>query len=128
MNESPPLVKNVIVSTQKDFYFTHLKIVNAILPEHMVMGDKEMTVLAEFISLTGDISTARFGPTAKAIIRKNCSISHAGLSNHLKSLHEKKIITSTKKDGKVNPTLLPLLNHSQDYTISLKLRERTDAT
>ena len=121
MSEITPLVKTVVVRSQRDFYVQHLRIVNAVLPK--AMTEKELEILAEFLSLTGDIASVRFGTTGKAIIRKNCDISHSGLSNHLKELKNKMIISSTKKDAVINKHIFPVTDELQTYSLKLVYRQ-----
>lgn len=89
----------------------------------MKMGDKEIEVLSEFMSIhRDDVPEFTFGTTGKAIIRQRCDLSHSGLSNHLKSLVKKQIITSTKKDSIIYPHLFPK-SSSQAYMIKVILKE-----
>lgn len=74
----------------KDYYRTHLRLINPVLPVEMT--DREIDVLAEFLKV--DIEQDRFGTTARALVRKNLNISHSNLSNFMRSLSVKGYLIS----------------------------------
>lgn len=77
--------------SEKDYYNKHLQIINQILPVQMT--NKEVEVLASFMSLGGDIiKKDRLGTTARKIVMNQLSISPGGLGNYLKSLKNKGFI------------------------------------
>lgn len=91
-----PIIKTLHLS-KMDYYTTHLFLINAMLP--IKLTTKEIEVLALFMSFDGDLAKDRFGTTAKKLVRENMNpkISHAGLSNYISSLENKKIIQKNKE-------------------------------
>lgn len=69
------------------------------------MTDMEATVLAEFMTLEGDIAKDRFGTSARKIVKQKLGLSSAGLSNYMKTLNEKGFIINDKTE--ILPILIP---------------------
>lgn len=110
-----PEVRKKLVLSNLDYYKTHLSIINCILP--VTMTPMEVSVLAAFMSLEGDITIDRFGSSARKIVMTKLKLSPGGLSNYISSLTEKGFI---KKLEKI--TILPLLlpeKEEQTYTFKL---------
>ena len=84
------IIKKQLNLSPFDYYSTHLKIINPLLPVNLTT--KEIELLANFMMLTGSISEERFGPTGKKIIMSKMNISSAGISNYLRSLKQKGFI------------------------------------
>jgi len=106
------VIKKVLKLSQEEYYTKHLEIINNFLP--VTMTPKEIEVLANFMSLQGDIATDRFGTTAKKIVRSKMGLSVAGISNYMKSLKAKGFIT----DSNILPILFPE-NGTQLYNFKL---------
>lgn len=96
-------IKKLVKLDKKNYYETHLNLVNCILP--VKMTPREVEILAAFMSLEGNIAQYRFGPSAKKIIMKDLGLSPAGLSNYMGSLFQKGFIL---KQGDI-VSILPLL-------------------
>lgn len=99
-----------------EYYFTHLSIVNAVLP--VKLTPKEIEVLAWFMSFEGDLATDRFGTTARKIVRESLEISHQGLSNYMKSLVSKRFLLENQDSYQILPILQPDKNE-QTYMLKL---------
>ncbi len=84
------IIKKQLSLSSFDYYSTHLRIINPLLPVHLT--PKEIELLANFMSLNGSISEDRFGTTAKRIIKNKMKIQSAGISNYMKSLKSKGFI------------------------------------
>lgn len=87
------------------YYETHLSLINCVLPAKMT--PTEIKVIAQFMSLEGDIAQYRFGPSGKKIVRKELDLSPAGLSNYMSSLTEKGFLTKTGDIISIHPILVP---------------------
>lgn len=98
------------------YYETHLSILNCILPKKMT--PKEIEILAHFMSLEGELTTYRFGPTGKKVVMRLSQISVAGLSNHLTSLLEKGFLV---KNGDIIEFLPILIPEEKEQIYLLKL-------
>ena len=99
-----------------EYYTIHLSIVNCLLPVNIT--DKEIEVLSLFMCFDGILENDRFGTTAKKMIRERLKLSHQGLSNYIKSLKEKKLL-SIEDDG---IKILPILHPNRDeQTYMIKL-------
>ena len=106
------VIKKVLTLNQQDYYTKHLEIINCFLP--VTMTPKEIEVLANFMSLQGDISNDRFGSTARKIVMQKMNLSLAGISNYMKSLKTKGFITGN--------SILPILfpdTKEQNYQFKL---------
>lgn len=89
------------------YYIVHLNIVNALLVNKMT--DKELNILANFMSLDKSITSSdMFNTFARKQVKENLdNMSSGSLSNHLKSMLDKGFLS--KDDGKINikPFLIP---------------------
>lgn len=94
-------IKKTLTLDRTQYYEKHLAIINPMLPVRMTQ--KEIEVLASFMSLTGDIAKDRFGTTARKIIMEKHNISSSGIVNYLRSLREKQFINGDK----IHPILFP---------------------
>ena len=95
-----------------NYYKKHLYIINPLLP--IQLTDKEIEVLASFMSLTGDLSKDPFSTTGRKIVMERLSLSAGGLSNYLRQLKEKGFLV----DNKIIPILIPE-NSVQLYSFKL---------
>lgn len=88
-----------------EFYQKHLEIVNAMLP--IKLTPKEIEVLGNFISLTGDIAELdRFGTSSRKIVKERMGLQDGGLGNYIKSLKDKKFLIENEQG---NLDILPFL-------------------
>lgn len=107
------IIKKVLELNRFDYFITHLKIINPVLPVQLT--PKEIELLANFMILEGSIANDRFGTTGRKIIKEKMDIGAAGISNYMKSLKEKGFIT---KDNEILPILFPE-NKEQFYQFKL---------
>jgi|SRR5688500_8843780 len=115
-------IKKLLKLDKKQYYETHLSIINVLLP--MKMTPSEIEVLAAFMGLEGNIAQYRFGPSARKIVMQELDISPAGLSNFIKSLINKGFL---KKDGDLI-NILPILTPESDEQFYLLKLEKTTET
>lgn len=111
----------------KTTYFeTHLMIVNAILPKERRLSNKEIEVLARFMSMEGDlVKSNRFNSTARRSVRDELNLSHQGLSNHITGIRDKGFIITDPDNDKyeiIKPSL-NVLSFTQRYALQLKLKQ-----
>ncbi len=102
------VIKKVLRLNRADYYEKHLLIINHILPKQMT--PKEATVLAAFMSLTGDLAEDPFCTTGRKIVRERLGISPGGLGNYLDQLKSKDFIL--EEEGKL--VILPILIPEKD--------------
>lgn len=106
------IVRKTLKISTLEYYSTHLKIINPLLPVQLT--PKEIEILAHFMSFNGSISNDRFGTTARNIVKKKMNITTAGVSNYMRSLKNKSFI--------IGNDILPILfpeNGEQLYQIKL---------
>lgn len=73
------------------YYKLHLHVINGFL--HSLLTDIEIDVLATFMSLPLDVSRGDvFNTYARKVAREKLNMSASSISNHLRSLQEKKYI------------------------------------
>lgn len=124
-----PEIKKLLRLNRKEYYHTHLSILNSVLstllPESMT--PMEIKVLAEFMSITGELAMYRFGPTAKKVVMKELKLSPAGLSNYMTSLSDKGFIIKTPNLISIFPLLIPE-ETEQLYKIKLLKNDEAIAT
>lgn len=99
--------KSILGIGKRQYYETHLKIINPFLPVELT--PKRLEVLAAFMALEGDIANDRFGTTARKSIKKELKLSNGGLGNYLKYYKEKNIIyiPENKTDYEIRPFMWP---------------------
>lgn len=99
------------------YYMKHLQIIAVFLDKDF--KQKEIEVLANFMSLDGSLGQDRFGTTARKVVRKALNLSPGGLGNYLKAFSEKGFIT---KDEAGNYQIAKYLcpdERSQGYQFKL---------
>jgi len=96
------IIKKKVKLNTKDYYKTHLMIINSLLPVKMTV--KEIEIVAEFMQID---SLIRFTSKGKKIVKKNLNLSDGGLSNHIKKLREKKIIIKLEGEDILLSMLFP---------------------
>ena len=106
------VIRKTLSLTKEDYYIKHLAIINPMLPGHLT--PREIEVLACFMSLTGSIAEDRFGTTARKFVMQELNLTLPGLSNHLKSLKNKKFIAGNI----ILPILFPTPQY-QEYSFKL---------
>ena len=110
-----PLKKQLKLDN-KEFYDTHMSIVNALLP--VKMTPKEVEIVAAFLSITGTLAEDRFSTTGRQVVRKLLGISHQYLTNYIKSLIKKGFIQENNNKLELIPILFPE-RKEQNYIIKL---------
>lgn len=116
-----PLMKSLTLN-EKEFFVTHMHVVNALLP--VKLSQKEIEVLAVFMSFTGTIASDRFSTTGKKMVREILGLSAQSLWNYVNSLKAKKLVIPDD-DGKLTilPILFPQNRSEQKYIIKITNRE-----
>jgi DNA-binding MarR family transcriptional regulator len=99
------IIQKTLILDENEFYVKHLSIINVFLP--VSLTKKEIDILAAIMSMKGDISRDRFGPTARKIIMEKFNLSQGGISNYLKSMKEKGFINEFNE-------ILPILHPKSD--------------
>ena len=104
--------------TNEEYYIKHLEIVNPLLPNASRMTDKELRVLACFMSLNGDlVNKNRFNTIARKEVMNKLGISSGGLGNYLKAFKDKNLIFKNEYDVlEITEFLIPQ-EESQGYKI-----------
>jgi hypothetical protein len=116
-------IKKRLVLEERQYYQTHLNLINCILPVKMTA--REVEILAAFMALKGDIAQFRFGPSAKKIIMEELELSPAGLSNFIGSkgsLIEKGFLVKQGDLTNIIPLLMPE-EKEQLYTFKLEKKQ-----
>ena len=102
---------------KNQYYTTHLSIMNVFLP--VKMTPKEIEVLANFMSLEGDIAEDRFGTSARKIVMQEMKIKPGGLGNYFDTLQKKGfLLKDTEKKFTIFHMLYPEPN-VQGYEFQL---------
>lgn len=116
------LLQKIIRVNREDYFKMHLNIINTLVSEKEKMVNKEIEVLAAFLSLDKNIiEEDMFNTLARKQVKaKLGNMSAGGLGNHLKSLIEKKHLSKNEITGKitVNPAIIPQ-EPIQGYQIKL---------
>lgn len=110
----------VLILNELDYYITHLKIINTVFPFNMT--EKEITVMAHFLTMKGDIRADLFGTTSRKLIRVRCNLSFAGLSNYLDTLKSKKCILESENKNLILHPLLDINSDVHEYNLKLQLQ------
>lgn len=114
-----PIIQKTITTTKESFYNKHITIVNILLD--LKATSKEIEVLSTFLSLDKKIiEDDIFNSLSRKKVRKLLNLSHAGLSNYLRTLLEKGLIFEDKEQKilLVKDYLLPTVPY-QGYKIKL---------
>jgi hypothetical protein len=98
-------IRKVLVLDRRSYYVTHLSLLNCLLP--VTMTPMEVNVLAEFLALEGEITTYRFGPTARKVVMQELHLSPSGLSNYMRTLTDKGFLENDDGVLTVVATMLP---------------------
>lgn len=101
-----------------EYYQTHLKIVNAILP--IGITSKEIEILSWFLTLPKS-DTMFSTPNRKAVI-KALSLTDGGMSNHLKNMKKKGLLKREDDNLVIVPALLPD-ERLQGYNLKIKIKK-----
>lgn len=106
--------------SKKQYYKTHLLIINNLLPVQMT--PREAEILAAFMSLEGDIKRDPFGTSGRKLVREIVGVSAGGLGNYLDQLKKKGFIRGANRDLKILPILIPE-NKIQLYQFKLEVTD-----
>lgn len=117
------VIQRVFELSQVEYYQTHLKIINTVLPLNIT--DKEIEVLSHFMVLPPEIlKYDNFNSLARSRVKESLNLSDAGLSNHIKSLRNKKFVRAEGKNLFIEKALIPD-NSKQGYNLILKIKDTT---
>lgn len=110
-------IKKHLKLNRFQYYQTHLKIVNALLP--ISLTSKEIDVLAKFMELN---YKDKFCTSARKEVRETLNLSYGGLGNYLKSLEEKNFIYRERGTYEIVPVIIPN-SSNQLYQFKLEVNE-----
>lgn len=119
------ILRKELELSKEDYYKVHLALVNAVLPNAAKLTEKELEVLAYFMSLPDEIPLGRFGTYARKLVKEKMKINDSGLANYLRFLKNKRFIL--EKDNKL--IFVPLINipsDEQSYSFTIKNKERNE--
>lgn len=116
------VIQKVLKLSKVEYYQVHLMLVNAVLPANAKLTEKELQVLAMFMSFDEDIAMGRFGTYARSIVKEKLGIQTAGLSNYLKFLKDKRFILEGENGLKFVP-LIQIPNTEQSYMFKIINKE-----
>ena len=102
------IIKKILKLERKEYFKKHLLIINHILPTQMTK--READVLAEFLSLEGELAKDPFSTTGRKIVMRETGIKPGGLGNYLDQLKEKNFILENPETKEL--TILPILRPS----------------
>ena len=103
-----------------EFYKTHLRIVNAILPVNIT--NKELEIMAEFLILPKELTNGNmFNTLARREVIKRLGLNDGGMSNHIKNMKKKGYIVKQGEYYGIAPALLPD-QEVQGYNLKLKIK------
>ena len=112
------IIKKALTLEEKDYYTTHLSIINPMLPKQLT--PKELEVLGAFMALKGDIATVdRFGTSCRKLVKMKLELSDGGLGNYIKSLKDKGFIATNKENIMYIPQVLFAEPNSQGYMFKI---------
>lgn len=87
------LIKKTLLLRKADYYETHLSIINGVLNPSSRLTPMEITVLARFMCLEGDlVAHNRFCTAARKVVKLQLDLSDGGLGNYLKAFRIKGIV------------------------------------
>lgn len=105
IKEQMKVIQKQLKLGKEQYYIKHLSIVNVFLPTELT--PKEIEVIANFMSLEGDIAKERFGTSARKLVMEQMNISPGGLGNYMKSLKNKGFIIENDDSTTILPILHP---------------------
>lgn len=98
--------------SDKEYYIAHLKLINSFIKLEKEMSEKQISVLASFMSLKGDtIDSNRFGTDARKIVMEQEGINSGGLGNYLRYYRDNGLITKVGNGENVIASLWPEENN-----------------
>ena len=113
--------KNLLLS-RADYYQVHLSLVNAVIPKHAKLTEKELEVLALFMSFKEDIPLGRFGTYARNIVKGTLKLNDSGLSNYLRFLKNKRFLIEKDKELTFVPLII-IPDDTQEYKFKITNRD-----
>jgi hypothetical protein len=115
------LSKRVVFNNLEEYYFFHLSLSNSFLEDKLT--EKEMSILSSFMAVKKElVEDDRFNSLVRRKVMEKHKISAGGLSNHLRSMIDKGILTKSKVTGriKIESFIIPD-RPSQGYQIRIDL-------
>jgi hypothetical protein len=115
-------LKKTLELKEEEFFITHMRIVNSILP--IKLTEREIEVLGVFMSFTGTIADDRFCTQGKKIARNKLNMSTQSLHNFITNIKNKKLLIINKFNNlDILPILFPSDSNEQTYNIILKRKK-----
>lgn len=109
-------IQKVLSLSKKDYYITHLSLINVILP--VKMTNREIEIIARAMIFEGELAGDRFGATARKILKNDLDLSDGGLGNFIKSLQIKGILKTSASGLQIHPILF---NSPTEQLYNIKL-------
>lgn len=113
-----PVIQKSLSLSRADYYQIHLSLVNAVLPKVAKLTEKELEVLALFMSFKDDIPLGRFGTYARNIVKETLKLNDSGLSNYLRFLKNKRFLLERDKELIFVPAII-IPDDIQEYRFRL---------
>lgn len=111
------VIKQDFNLNELEFYQTHLKVLNAVLPINIT--NKEIEILAEFMTLPKELTNGNlFNTQARKNVSEKLSLKEGGMNNHIKNMKKKGLIIGNTNELKIAPALIPS-NKVQGYDFKL---------
>lgn len=117
-----PIIQKNLSLSRADYYQVHLSLVNAVIPKQARLTEKELEVLALFMSFQEDIPLGRFGTYARNIVKETLKLNDSGLSNYLRFLKNKRFLIERDKEIIFVPLII-VPDDTQEYKFKLTNRE-----
>lgn len=121
------IIQKSIELEGSEYYRLHLHVVNGFL--HKLLTDIEIKVLAEFMNLPVDVARGdMFNTYARKVVREILEMSASSLSNHLRTLQEKKYIGKEEPSGRlfIKEYLIPM-EDLQGYQFRIIKKQSNEA-
>lgn len=95
------IIRKALKLEGKEYYSMHLRIINPFLPEGLT--GTEIDILASFMSLGPEITAGDvFNTYARKVIKESLGkMSSGSLSNHIRSMKEKKLLDENSITGRI---------------------------
>ena len=108
------MIRKEVILKGKDFFSTHLEIINPLLPVHLTKN--EIKILSLLLEYNNDKALKENYSNYRNYIRKSINITSQSLYNYIAGLVNKGAILD-KDTGEVNMLLIP--NNREEYFFRL---------
>lgn len=119
------VIQQTVKVSKEDYHKFHLSIINPLFKDELRLSEKELEVLAAFMSLDKSITIGdMFNTYARKLVKEELGLSAGGLSNHLRSLIDKEFLSKDEVTNRitVKPHLFPM-DGWQGYQFKIVLDE-----